>query len=182
MKKLTRILSLVVVAVIALVLAGCGKTTAKPAPATTAAPAGTTKAPAGTTAAPVTTTAAPSTTTQAQQTTTAKPVEYYENGLLKGNFENLAPKIQNLSNSFVANWANFSGGSAEIVTEGDGNHAIKLVPGASKQVAITGEFGPGMIQVGHFKVQARIKKGADFAGNIVFGGWDNSNRCRIKRN
>ena len=166
MKKLTRILSLVVVAVIALVLAGCGKTTAKPEPQTTQKPAPTT------TAAPRTTQAQQ--TTQAQ-TTTVKPVEYYENGLLKGNFENLAPKIQNLSNKFVANWANFSAGSAEIVTEGDGNHAIKLVPGANKEVAITGEFGPGMIQVGHFKVQARIKKGADFAGSIVFGGFDNSN-------
>ena len=177
MKKLTRILSLVLVAVCALMLAACGKTEA---PTTTKAPAATTTKPA--TQAPATTTKpatqAPATTTVAPTTaapTTTAPVEYYENGLLKGDFENLVQPMKNLTNAFVANWANFSAGSAEIIIETDGNHAIKLLPATSGGAAtITGEFGPGVCQAGTLKVSAKVKRSAGFDGNIVFGAWDNS--------
>lgn len=172
MKKTTKILSFALLAVCAFMLAACGKTQA-PTPTTKAPVATTTKAP---TQAPTTTTQAPATTTVAP--TTVKPVEYYENGLLKGDFENLVTPRKNLTSTdgFIANWGNFTEGIAEIVVEADGNHAIKLQPKSDEKpdAIITGEFGPGVVQAGEYKVQASVKVSSAFAGSIVYGAFKGS--------
>ena len=173
MKKLTKILSFALLAVSAFMLAACGAKTE--APATKAPVATTTKAPVVTTKAPVVTTKAPTTVAP---TTTVKPVEYYENALLKGDFENLVTPRKNLTSTdgFIANWGNFTDGIAEIVVEADGNHAIKLQPKSDEKTdaIITGEFGPGVVQAGEYKVQASVKVGSAFAGSIVYGAFKGS--------
>ena len=163
MKKLTKILSFALLAVSAFMLAACGAKTEAPVATTTKAPVATT------TKAPVVTTKAPTTVAP---TTTVKPVEYYENGLLKGDFENLVQPVKALGD-WVAGWGNFSAGLVEVVTETDGNHALKLQPKTDGgEAAACGAFGPGVVKVGTFKVQVKVKAASGFDGSIVYGGWD----------
>ena len=159
MRKLTKILSLVFVFMLSLVLAACGSNTT-----------------ANKTQNPSQPTQPSQPATSATTATTAKPVEYYENALLKGDFEDLVQPVKNLTGAWVAGWGNWSGAIVEVVTETDGNHALKLRSGADGGAAkATAEMGTGVYQEGHFKVQMDVKKGPAFDGEIVFGLWDDHN-------
>ena len=160
MRKLTKILSLAFVFALSLMLAACGTRTEAPTQKPTQPPTQQTQ----------------KSTTTTQTTTTATPVEYWENALLKGNFEDLVQPVKNLTGSWVAGWGNWSGAIVEVVTESDGNHALKLRSGADEGAAkATAEMGTGVYKEGHFKVQMDVKKGPEFDGDIVFGLWDNAN-------